>query len=219
MRVRQPDRAERPHAHLDAETDEEQGESEGNQARVILEQLRHAGADRVEVIEQPGTARHRGELGAGQQRRANHRNHAGNLHHDHVLAGGTTILGPVPFEPDQGVARQGHHLPENEEEPHHVRRAHQAVHGGEENQQMRIIPSRAFLGVVVEIPDRIQRGRHRHQRGQPQKHRAQPIHMQSQSKPEPFHWEVGGAVTRTEHREAQNGERDQGGGGGGDSQA
>ena len=116
----------------------------------------------------------------GQQLGADHGGGAGNLHHDQILVGGADVGRVLVLEADQRIARQRHHLPEDEEEPHHVGRAEQAVHRRQEEQEIGIVARHAVVLVVPHIGDGVKRRGHRDQRRQQQEHRRQAVHINAQ---------------------------------------
>jgi hypothetical protein len=99
------------------------------------------------------------------------------LHHNKKLIRRPDVLRFPVLKTDERIARQGHHLPENEEEPHHVRGAQQTVHRGEERQEMGIVSCHAVVRIVSHVDDGVERSRNRNNRCQQQEHRCQAIHM------------------------------------------
>ena len=107
-------------------------------------------AHRIEVVLQTSDpagcrSRHREQL------RPDHGGGAGDLHHDEELVGGAYIFALPVFETDERIAGQRHHLPEEEEEPHHVGSAQQAVHCRQKQQEIGVVARHAVLLVQPHV--------------------------------------------------------------------
>jgi hypothetical protein len=138
------------------------------------------------------------------------------LHHPEELVGGANVGRILVLETDERVTGQGHHLPENEEEPHHVRRAEQAEHRRQKDEEIRIISGHPIIRVMVHVGDGIKRSRHRNQRRQQQKQRGQSIHMEAQGEANRRHLEkflgAGGSAPSQHCRDGEKDQRRAGGG-------
>ena len=90
VRIRQPELAERPHAHLDAEPDEEQARRPARSRPAWCSASRADSRSRYQSRTSSSTAAGR-RAGHGQQLGADHRRRAGDLHHDEKLVGGADV--------------------------------------------------------------------------------------------------------------------------------
>ncbi len=184
MRIGEPALPERPHAHLDSETNQEKCEGKSRCHWPNAHQERNIRAHRVEVVFQFRHAAHERARDC-KQLGANHRRRAGNFHHQEKLSSGANTLCPAMLVADQGVTRQRHHLPEDEEEPHHVSGAEQAIHRGQENQEIRVVPGHAVLVVAAHIKDGIERGWRSDQHRQKKEDGSQTVDVNAQGKAGP----------------------------------
>ncbi len=81
---------------------------------------------------------------------------------------------------DQEVRGERHQLPEEAEEEHQVRRGHDAVHAGDEQQEVGIVAGDAVIRVMLHVADRVERGGDRDRRDQQDEDGAQAVHVEPQ---------------------------------------
>ena len=147
MRVGEPNLTKRPHAHFDAEPDEEKREGQGRRAWHGGEQQGEIRAYGIKVVLQTASAR-RLPLRSQRATPPDHGGCAGNLHHHKEFVGGAYIFALLVFETDERVAGQRHHLPEEKEEPHYVGSAQQTVHCREKEQEIGIVAPHAVCSYI-----------------------------------------------------------------------